>query len=309
MKPSKSISFICFFFFFFIALGTSQTQDSCSSNLNLNGQVPFDTTTLHCAPVWPSHNFILRYARTSPNLWSFVVSAPDRNAYIAMGFSPNGLMVGSSAIVGWMSTTGTGTIKQYQLSGRSSDQVFPDQGNLQLNSSIIISQSQFQRLYLIFQLNTQQPLTRVIYAVGPSSVFPTSPNFALSEHSDKASTALNYVTGQTKSESPHAKLRKSHGILNMLGWGILMIIGAIVGRYSKQWDPLWFYAHTLIQSFGFILGLAGVICGVVLNNKLDTNVSSHKALGIIILVLGCLQVMAFLVRPDKTSKGRKYWNW
>lgn len=113
-----------------------------------------------------------------------------------MGFSPNGLMVGSSAIVGWMSTTGTGTIKQYQLSGRSSDQVFPDQGNLQLNSSIIISQSQSQRLYLIFQLNTQQPLTRVIYAVGPSSVFPTSPNFALSEHSDKASTALNYVTGK-----------------------------------------------------------------------------------------------------------------
>lgn len=140
--------------------------------------------------------FLVQYARTSPNLWSFVVSAPDRNAYIAMGFSPNGLMVGSSAIVGWMSTTGTGTIKQYQLSGRSSDQVFPDQGNLQLNSSIIISQSQFQRLYLIFQLNTQQPLTRVIYAVGPSSVFPTSPNFALSEHSDKASTALNYVTGK-----------------------------------------------------------------------------------------------------------------
>ncbi|KAJ0054231.1 hypothetical protein Pint_03157 [Pistacia integerrima] len=309
MKPSNCFSFILFFFFFFIALVTSQTQDSCSSNVNLNDQVRFDTTTLNCAPVWSSQNFILRYAHTSPNLWSFVLSVPDSNSYIAMGFSPNGQMVGSSAIVGWMLNTGTGTIKQYQLSGQRSDQVLHDQGNLQVNSSMIISQPQSKRLYLIFQLNTEQPLSRVIYAVGQPSVFPISPNFALVEHTDKASTALNYVTGQTKSETPHAKLRKGHGILNMLGWGILMIIGAIVARYSKQWDPLWFYAHTLIQSLGFMLGLAGVICGIILNNKLDADVSSHKALGIIILVLGCLQIMAFLARPDKTSKVRKYWNW
>lgn len=139
--------------------------------------------------------FLVQYAQTSPNLWSFVLSAPDSNSYIAIGFSHNGLMVGSSAIVGWVSTTGTGTIKQYLLSGQSSGQVFPDEGNLRVNTSMIISQPQSQQLYLIFQLNTEQPLSQVIYAVGPSSVFPTSPNFALTEHTDYVSTALNYATG------------------------------------------------------------------------------------------------------------------
>lgn len=76
----------------------------------------------------------------------------------------------------------------------------------------------------------------------------------------------------------------------MLGWGILLIIGVIVARYLKPYDPLWFYLHTCIQSFGFILGIIGVVCGFVLNNKLNADVSTHKALGIIILVLGCLQV-------------------
>lgn len=81
MKPSKSISFICFFFFFFIALVTSQTQDSCSSNLNLNGQVPFDTTTLHCAPVWPSHNFILRVSFSFLNYTFFFLNWEFKNPW------------------------------------------------------------------------------------------------------------------------------------------------------------------------------------------------------------------------------------
>lgn len=76
----------------------------------------------------------------------------------------------------------------------------------------------------------------------------------------------------------------------MLGWGILMIIGAILARYFKEWDPIWFYAHTCIQSLGFIFGVAGVICGLVLEDRLKADVSTHKGLGVFVLVLGCLQV-------------------
>lgn len=76
----------------------------------------------------------------------------------------------------------------------------------------------------------------------------------------------------------------------MLGWGILMIIGAMVARYLKEKDPFWFYFHASIQLFGFILGLVGIICGFVLNNRLNAAVTTHKGLGIFILVLGCLQV-------------------
>ncbi|KAI7733718.1 hypothetical protein M8C21_008838 [Ambrosia artemisiifolia] len=80
----------------------------------------------------------------------------------------------------------------------------------------------------------------------------------------------------------------------MMGWGILIPIGAMVAR---------------IQSLGFILGLVGVIAGVMLNNRIDASVGKHKGLGVTILVFGFLQVLAFLARPSIDAKSRKYWNW
>ncbi|XP_050204848.1 cytochrome b561 and DOMON domain-containing protein At3g07570 [Mercurialis annua] len=307
MKTSNFI-FSIFIIICSLAFLVNSQTDSCSVNLNLNTQLPFDLSTLHCAAVWNSHNFVLRYVQTSPNLWSFVLSAPDANSYIAIGFSNNGLMVGSSAIVGWISSNdGSTNIKQYFLRAQLPNQVIPDSGNLNITYSMIISQS--SRLYLAFQLLIDQPSSRLIYSVGPVGILPSAPSYQLTEHRDKVSTGLNYVTGESNNENVHSELRKSHGMLNMLGWGILMIIGGIVARHCKQWDPIWFYAHVGIQSLGFILGISGVICGFVLEDRLSAHVSTHKGIGVFILALGCLQVMAFLARPDKSSKVRKYWNW
>ncbi|XP_012490966.1 cytochrome b561 and DOMON domain-containing protein At3g07570 [Gossypium raimondii] len=309
MKLS-SISII-FFFATLQALSVlqvnSQSTDSCNSNLNLD--LPFDTSLLNCLPVWSRHDFILRYVRNLSNVWNFVLSAPDTNSFVAMGFSTTGQMVGSSAVVGWVSADGSGTVKQYFLGGQRPNLVVADQGNLTIveNSTSITSRS--SRVYLAFQLNTSQPLSRVLYSVGQIRVIPSAPGFALAEHRDKVSTLLNYRTGTSASDSQHSRLRKSHGILNMLSWGILMIIGAMAGRYFKQWDPMWFYSHAAIQSCAFLLGLAGIISGFVLEDRLNAEVDTHKALGILILVLGCLQVMAVFARPGKESKVRKYWNW
>ncbi|XP_065638068.1 cytochrome b561 and DOMON domain-containing protein At3g07570 [Quercus suber] len=288
--------------------------DSCSSNLSLSNSVPFDTTSLHCLAVWDSQGFILRYLQTNnASIWSFVVSAPaDTNSYIAIGFSTNGAMVGSSAMVGWVSSSSNGNVgmaKQYYLSGNSPNLVKPDQGSLQLvsNSATIISQNSI--LYMAFQLQINQPESQLLYAVGPTGVFPSAPDYQLSKHRTMVSTSINYAAGQSASESPYSALRRGHGILAMLGWGILMIIGTIVARYFKHKDPIWFYLHISLQSVGFILGVIGVICGFILNNHLNANVGSHKSIGIFILLLGCIQVMALLARPNKESKFRKYWNW
>lgn len=141
----------------------------------------------------------IQYLETSTNVWSFVLSAPDNNSYVAMGFSPSGQMVGSSAVVGWVSADGTPNIKQYALRGQTPSQVVVNQGSLKIisNSSMILAQS--SRLYLAFQLNTNQPLTRLIYSVGPIGVFPTGPDFALTRHRDQITTELNYVTGELPS--------------------------------------------------------------------------------------------------------------
>ncbi|XP_065876272.1 cytochrome b561 and DOMON domain-containing protein At3g07570 [Euphorbia lathyris] len=290
-------------------IANSQT-DSCSSNLNLNRQLPFDISSLHCAPVWNNYNYVLRYVQTAANIWSFVLSAPEENSFVAIGFSNNGFMVGSSAMVGWISSDDNiPVIKQYLLTGQTPAQVIPDSGNLNVTYSMITSQS--SRIYLAFQLTTDLPSPRLIYSRGQSGILPSAPSYRLTQHRDEVSTVLNYNTGTTSKEDVgrNSGLRKSHGALNMISWGALMIIGGIIARYGKDWDPIWFYAHTGIQSLAFLLGTIGVIIGFVLEDRIHANVSTHKGLGIFILVLGCLQVMAFLARPEKSSKLRTYWNW
>ncbi|KAI4354053.1 hypothetical protein L6164_002953 [Bauhinia variegata] len=174
----------------------SQATDSCNSKLNLNAPITFGTTNLICLEVWNTEGFILRYSQTSANMWSFVLSTPDTNSYIAMGFSPNGGMVGSSAIVGWVSSNGGGGgLKQYYLAGKTPNLVVADRGNLQIlnNSALITTLS--SRLYMVFQLQSNQSHQRLIFAVGPVGVFPSAPSFALTQHRDKFSTSLNYATG------------------------------------------------------------------------------------------------------------------
>ena len=58
-------------------------------------------------------------------------------------------------------------------------------------------------------------------------------------------------------------LRRAHGALNVFAWGVLMPVGAILARYFRRVDPLWFYLHVGIQFVGFIIGLAGVVAGVL----------------------------------------------
>lgn len=138
---------------------------------------------------------VLQYVQTSQSLWRFVLSAPEANSYVGIGFSNSGSMVGSSAIVGWISPTdGTAVIKQYFLQAQTPTQVLPDSGNLNITYSMITSQS--SRLYLAFQLSTDQPSSRLIYSLGPIGTLPSAPGYQLTEHRDKVSTVLNYVTGK-----------------------------------------------------------------------------------------------------------------
>ncbi|PNX81586.1 hypothetical protein L195_g037609, partial [Trifolium pratense] len=141
-------------------------QDSCASNLvELQQPIPFDTKSLLCSPVWPDHNFILRYTKASSDVWSFIFSFPTNiKAYAAIGYSKDGNMVGSTAIVGWMPSPGAGGMKMYSLDGKSAKDVIPDKGELyMMNASIV-----------------------------PAS---TSLDYALSKHSGQISLVIDYSKG------------------------------------------------------------------------------------------------------------------
>ncbi|XP_014515307.1 cytochrome b561 and DOMON domain-containing protein At3g07570 [Vigna radiata var. radiata] len=296
----------------FIMLYSSSTfvtsQDSCSSKLQqLQLPIPFDTSSLLCSSVWPAHSFILRYAKASSDVWSFIFSFPlDPKAYAAIGFSKDGSMVGSSAIVGWMPSPGAGGMKYYYLGGKSKDEVIKDRSDLYImNASFVPATGSLG--YLIFQLKTTQPSSNLIFAIGPNGQFPDYPSYDLPKHIDQTSVTIDYSKGGSTRKNSNLNLRRSHGVLNIMGWSILMIIGSIIARYFKERDPMWFYLHASIQAFGFLAGIIGVLCGLLLARNLQ--VTHHKNVAFLIIILGFLQVLAIILRPGRESKIRKYWNW
>jgi hypothetical protein len=135
-----------------------------------------------------------QYKNTAPSEWSFVLSAPEKGSYVAVGFSGKGAMVGSSAVVGWASN-GKGTVKQYYLDGKSPDDVAPNRGLLKLvkNKSVVFSHS--GRLYVAFQISTDYPQPYLIFAVGPDGNLPPSSTLRLQMHQSMASRAFNYTSG------------------------------------------------------------------------------------------------------------------
>ena len=251
----------------------------------------------------------MQYGKSGRDTWSFVLSAPDAGGYVSVGFSSDGAMVGSSAVAGWTTGGGVGVAKQYRLGGTSPGSCPPDQGSLALLPGTTLLAAQSSRLYLAFQFTAAQPAPYLIYAVGPSGG-QLSNNY-LVRHRSYGSASVDYATGVASSAGGGGAsfdTKKWHGAMAGLGWGVLMPVGVALARYFKRHDPFWFYAHISVQGVGFVLGTAGVIAGFKLNDDVP-GADSHQALGIAILVFGCLQVLAFLARPGKETKVRRYWNW
>ncbi|KAL5097496.1 hypothetical protein RYX36_001823 [Vicia faba] len=126
---------------------------------------------------------------------------------------------------------------------------------------------------------------------------------------------LDLLSGVTQAGSGGGSLsrrRNTHGILNAVGWGVLMPLGAVIARYLKVFksaDPAWFYLHVTCQTAAYVVGVAGWGTGLKLgSDSVGITYSTHRALGITLFCLGTLQVFALLLRPNKDHKVRVYWN-
>ncbi|KAG2258415.1 hypothetical protein Bca52824_077709 [Brassica carinata] len=92
----------------------------------------------------------------------------------------------------------------------------------------------------------------------------------------KSMSTLDLLSGQvTESKSDNGNMllvKRIHGLVNTVSWGILMPIGVMAARYMKTYetlDPTW----------------------------------------VLIFCLGFLQILALKARPAKEHRFRTYWNW
>ncbi|XP_007020750.2 PREDICTED: cytochrome b561 and DOMON domain-containing protein At4g12980 isoform X1 [Theobroma cacao] len=128
---------------------------------------------------------------------------------------------------------------------------------------------------------------------------------------------LDLNTGQCQNIGHNRRrLRKIHGILNIIGWGTLMPIGVIIARYFRLYpfklESWWFTFHYSCQALGYILGSFGWGLGLLLGHESKYyTFYTHRVLGICIFGFATLQVtqmLAFRLKPTKDDEYRKHWN-
>ncbi|XP_061372876.1 cytochrome b561 and DOMON domain-containing protein At3g61750 [Gastrolobium bilobum] len=265
-------------------------------------------SSMICKPVW--HTYELRYTKND-DITTIILSAPYTIGWVGIGFSKDGKMVGSSAMVGWINKHGHAKIKQFYLRGKKASEVVVDKGELPLNTVPAAVATNGAEIYLAFQLQTTTPYGRQPILLAFGTKHPQ--NHHLSKHDDKTAIVFDFSSGEKSGSKDPAtneliKMRKNHGIVGIMGWGLILPVGAIVARYFRHKDPLWFYLHSVIQFVGFAFGLGTVLLGLQLYAEMHVHIPAHRGIGIFVFVLSILQILAFFLRPNKDSKFRKIWN-
>ncbi|XP_047337945.1 cytochrome b561 and DOMON domain-containing protein At3g61750-like [Impatiens glandulifera] len=281
-------------------------------NVDLSSFLPLPyggVKDMECKPVW--NTFVLQYSQSKDHVLTVVLSAVYTMGWVGMGFSSNGKMLNSSAMVGWINKEGIAHIKQYHLKGFRQREVIPDKGNLPLSDNVpTVVALRGATLYMGFQLKFNSTLSRQYILLAFGSRYPTAKHKHLYHHDDKTAIIFDFASGSVSVARDSAgETRKTHGSLGIIGWGLILPWGAIAARYFRHHDPLWYYLHIGIQFTGFIIGLAAAVVGLSLYNRMHASFPAHRGIGIFVLVLSILQILAFFLRPEKESKKRKYWNW
>ncbi|KAJ4827849.1 hypothetical protein Tsubulata_012995 [Turnera subulata] len=287
--------------------GSGMRAELCNIDMSTFLPPPYNNiTNMVCKPVW--NTFLLRYHKREDNLVTFILSAVYTSGWVAMGFSKDGRMVGSSAMVGWLNKKGQARIKQYYLQGTRPSQVIEDAGELDLTKVPPAVVIHGPMIYLAFQATFEKPLTHQPILLAFATRNPN--HFRLSRHDDKTTVLFDFSAGSASVVGTnYGQMKKNHGIMGIMAWGLFLPVGSIVARYLKHKEPLWYYLHAVIQFLGFLFGLAAVVLGQQLYNKINAAVPEHRGIGIFVLTLSILQVLAFFLRPKKEAKIRKYWNW
>jgi hypothetical protein len=103
--------------------------------------------------------------------------------------------------------------------------------------------------------------------------------------------------------SPVPAWRAAHGVLMGLSWGFLLPVGALVARFGKQKDPLWFKVHRGVQAAGVLLALLGLVAALLMVATGHFLARPHAYIGLAAMALGLQQPVNAWLRPHK-AKGQ-----
>ncbi|KAH7544415.1 hypothetical protein JRO89_XS15G0163800 [Xanthoceras sorbifolium] len=232
--------------------------------------------------------------------------------WLAWGVNPSSTpgMVGTRAIIGMRQPNGSWAVDTYNVTGGtklgcgllpSTIDVFVEKKEIEYNASnqyYAISATLLlpQPEYNISRLNH-------VWQVGYRTVGmePMMHPTAL-QNVDSAET-INLRTGESEGV---------HGVLNIMGWGIFLPLGAMIVRYFRvhpKQSRWWFRLHVGFQIVGYTIGTIGWIIGIWLGHASRYyTFPKHRTLSIFIFTFASLQMLALRLMPRSKDEYRKFWD-
>lgn len=136
----------------------------------------------------------MQFFQDRENVTTIVLSGKHDHKWIGIGFSRNGRMVGSSAVVAWVERDGVSGLRQYHLEGKNMSRVIPNKGDLRFTTASPVVVVHGDLLYIGFQLQLPISLAYqpILLAIGSANPLP---NGLLPKHINSTTTYIEFSSG------------------------------------------------------------------------------------------------------------------
>ncbi|KAJ7539628.1 hypothetical protein O6H91_11G102300 [Diphasiastrum complanatum] len=227
---------------------------------------------------------------------AFAGRAVSPSGWVGWGINlgSNPVMKGANALVAFRAANGSNLLT-YKLSDETYSGVLPSCSPIDLvimDKAVEITGTDV-KIFASFQLQPNQTVLNHIWNRGPGM-----DQFQPQAHDPidiRGALRINMLQGTVLPITPpHEKLKYIHGIVNTLGWGFLLPVGALTARYFRQFEleagtASWFYAHIILQSSGYVLGIMGWAIGMKLGSySTEVAYPQHRCIGITIFTFGSI---------------------
>jgi len=228
-------------------------------------------------------------------------------AWVAVGASESGLMVGSDAVIG---IPATGEIKKYSLSAKSLEgvSVMPDEKQTLVNAAITQANGMTTLTY-----------TKILVEDGEIPINRDGDNIFIAAHGSSNAFGFHSATGAFTLSGEVIERDDSlwviHGLLAFIAWGVLCPLAILAGLFRKYipGQGVWFIIHRTLQGLVLILTIASVAVAIVaLNEETPANLSAnhfstdfvdgHRLIGLVVLIVAVVQGANGIFRPHLPPK-------
>jgi len=232
----------------------------------------------------------------------------DGNGWVGIGFSEDGMMVGSDTVIG---STDVGIPQKYRMTVLSVDtdtaiQLMPPEEQTLTDATVEYKDGQ---TVMKFTKIMKEPNQIEIgmgnnVMLGAHGSFPT-----IGYHTKKLSFSIDLSSGAAEEKAiPFMSVWLAHGIIAFIAWGVLVptaVQSAIMRSLFK--GPLWFKLHQYINATAMALTVAVFAIGVAVTSKEGAVhfENSHERMGLAMFILAILQVLDGAKRPHAPASGEE----